>query len=297
MTQPRFAPPPGRAAAWLGWLVGLGWLVAVAAGAARAAEPAPLPRLAARVTDLAGVLTAAQRAALEERLAAFERERGTQMAVLLVASTRPEPIEAYAIRLAEAWKIGRKGIDDGVILVVASADRALRIEVGYGLEGVVTDAAARRIIDEAIVPRFRQGDTFGGLEAGIEALQRAVAGEPPPPPAGAGAWTMSMEDGGAFTQIVIGVAIVAAMLRALIGRLAAGLLAAGVGGGAAWYFSGSWALGGLLALILFVGVALGSVGGVSRGGRGGRGGWGGPSGGGFSGGGGGFGGGGASGRW
>ncbi len=269
----------------------MAWLMVFAAGL-RAEQLQTLPALKARVTDLTATLSVQQAGALEQRMAAFEREHGSQMALLIVQSTQPETIEAFSIRLAETWKIGRKGVDDGVILVVATDDRALRIEVGYGLEGVLNDATARRIIDEIILPRFREGDTYGGIEAGLSQLQRVVAGEPlpaPEPQSDDDSWTMSMDDGGLMMQIVFGIVIASSFLRALIGRLAAGLLAGSVGGGAAWFFSGSWTLGLALALILLVGVAAGGGGGISRGGRGG--------GMGGSGGGGSFGGGGASGRW
>lgn len=285
------APPIWRAGLSLLWLCAL---VFCALSAVAADDLKPLPELKSRVTDLTGSLDDTQRSALEQRIAQFERERGAQMAVLLIDSTQPEDIAAYSIRLAEAWKIGRQGVDDGIIIVAAVEDRTLRIEVGYGLEAAVTDATARRIIDEIIVPRFRERDFYGGLEAGIDRLQRVVAGESLPPPEPSSDWTMSMEDGGLFLKILIGTVIVAGFIRALIGRLAAGLLAAVVGGGAGWFLSGAWTLGAFLAGILFVGVAFGGGG---SGIRGGGGGWGGSSGGGFSGGGGSFGGGGASGRW
>src|SRR5512132_2715893 len=116
-----------------------------------------VPPLKARVTDLTGTLSANEAAQLEERLAAFEAKKGSQIAVLVVPTTQPETIEQYGIRAGEAWKLGRKGVND----------RAVRIEVGYGLEGVLPDAVAKRIIDEEIVPRFRSGDFYGGIEAGV----------------------------------------------------------------------------------------------------------------------------------
>src|SRR5574338_44028 len=142
----------------------------------------PVPALKARVTDLTGTLSAAQRTALEERLAAFEARKGSQIAVLLVPTTQPETIEQYGIRVAEQWKLGRKGVDDGVLLLVAMKDRAVRIEVGYGLEGVLPDAPANRIIDEYIVPRFKQGDFAGGISAGVDRGSRGVEREPLPAP-------------------------------------------------------------------------------------------------------------------
>src|SRR5690606_4593129 len=156
--------------------------LAGAVAPAGAQELQPLPPLAARVTDLTGTLTAGQQAELEQKLAAFEQRKGAQVAVLLVDSTRPESIEAYSIRVAEAWKLGREGVDDGALLLVALQDRTLRIEVGYGLEGVLPDAIARRIIEETIKPLFRQRDIHGGINAGVERIMQVVDGEPLPPP-------------------------------------------------------------------------------------------------------------------
>ncbi|HSD60573.1 MAG TPA: YgcG family protein, partial [Burkholderiales bacterium] len=142
----------------------------------------PVPPLQARVTDLTRTLSGGQQAALERRLAAFEQKKGSQVAVLIVPSTRPETIEQYAIRVAEQWKLGRKGVDDGALLLVAKDDREVRIEVGYGLEGVLPDATAKRIISEVIVPRFRQGDFAGGIDAGVGRMISVIEGEPLPPP-------------------------------------------------------------------------------------------------------------------
>src|SRR6185295_1372926 len=149
-------------------------------GAARA--DVPVPPVKARVTDLTGTLSAQQKSELEARIAAFEARRGSQLAVLMLPSTRPEEIEQYAIRLAEAWKIGRKKVDDGLILVVAKDDRRLRVEVGYGLEGAIPDSVARRVIEERITPRFRDGDFYGGIRDGVEQLIRLAEGETLPPP-------------------------------------------------------------------------------------------------------------------
>ncbi|MBD3410940.1 MAG: YgcG family protein [Ignavibacteriales bacterium] len=142
------------------------------------ASQTPVPELRARVTDLTATLTPDQRDSLERKLRTFEQNKGSQIAVLFVPTTGDETIEQYTMRVAETWKIGRSGADDGVILVVAKNDRELRIEVGYGLEGAVPDALARQIIDELIVPRFRSGDYFDGTAAGVEALIAAVSGEP-----------------------------------------------------------------------------------------------------------------------
>jgi uncharacterized protein len=148
-----------------------------------AAAEVPVPPLAARVTDLTSTLTADQRGALEQKLAALESRKGSQVAVLLVPTVQPETVEQYAVRVFEQWKLGRKGVDDGVLLVVAKNDRKLRIEVGYGLEGAIPDAVAKRIIEEEIVPRFKQGDFHGGIAAGTDRIVRLAEGEAMPPPA------------------------------------------------------------------------------------------------------------------
>src|SRR5438105_4225727 len=142
---------------------------------------APIPPLRARVTDLTHTLSASEQQALEAKLAAWERDSGNQMAILIVPSTKPEPIEAYSIRVAEAWKIGRKGQDNGVVFLIAKDDRKLRLEVGYGLEGVLTDAASRRIIAETVTPFFRQNQFAAGINSGVERVIGVVGkGEPLP---------------------------------------------------------------------------------------------------------------------
>ncbi|WP_442862083.1 TPM domain-containing protein, partial [Bordetella sp. 02P26C-1] len=145
--------------------------------------PADVPQLRARVTDMTGKLDATRRQALEQQLAALEQRKGAQVAVLLVPSTGQDTIEQYATRVFDAWRLGRKDTDDGVLLVVATDDRALRIEVGYGLEGAIPDVMAGRIIREQIVPRFQAGDMAGGVEAGVAAIEKLVDGEALPPPA------------------------------------------------------------------------------------------------------------------
>lgn len=266
----------------------------LAAAGSGAAEPLPIPPLKARVTDLTATLSRDQVAQLESQLAAFEARKGSQIVLLMVPGTAPETIEQFGIRVAEAWKPGRKGVDDGIILLVAKDDRQLRIEVGYGLEGAVNDATARRIIAETIVPRLRENDFFGGLQAGLAQLMRVIDGEPLPEPRGQnGQPGMSPDDFQTFMPLVIGVIVFGLFLRSLIGRLLAGLLSATVAGAATWFFTQSMMAGVLMGFIVLVGVALGSAGGGS--GRGG--GWSGGSSGGYSGGGGGFGGGGSSGRW
>ncbi|CBJ39009.1 conserved exported protein of unknown function, DUF477 [Ralstonia solanacearum CMR15] len=159
------------------------WLAAWPAHAQ--ADLAAVPPLTARVTDQTGTLTAQQRGALEQVLADYEQQRGSQIFVLMVASTAPEPIEAYGIRVAEAWKAGRKGVDDGAIVLIAKDNpaslRKMRIEVGRGLEGSLTDAQSKRILQDVMAPHFRQGDFYGGLSAGISAIQTVIAQENLPP--------------------------------------------------------------------------------------------------------------------
>jgi uncharacterized protein len=276
-------------------------LAALALVAVAAADMA-VPPLTARVTDLTGTLAAEERAALEQRLEAFERERGSQIAVLIVPTTAPDSIEEYSIRVAETWKLGRKGIDDGALLLVAKEDRTLRIEVGYGLEGALTDATTKRIVEEVILPRFRERDFHGGVAAGVEAMTRVVRGEPLPTPS----WREGSRSGtdgdlGAFLApaVIIGIAI-GGLLRAVLGPLPAALIVA-IAAGVLTVIVASLALALVVALAVFLLTLFGAVGagrGAYYGGGAGSGGFGGGgSGGGFGGGGGGFGGGGASGRW
>ena len=295
----------------------LAWLGLVAASAAMGAAPAaqslqPIPKLEARVTDLTGTLTAGEQADLEQKLRAFEARKGAQIAVLVVATTQPEDIAQYSIRVVDQWKLGRAKPDDGVLVLLAKDDRATRIEVGYGLEGALTDATSNRIIDETMIPLFRQGQYYAGLSAGVDQVMRVVDGEPLPPPdsgwqGGAGRlW-------GLLPALFIGVIFVSSILRAMLGRVGGAAATAGVAGLLAWVVSQVLfaALGfAVLAFLLSLVLGLGGGGWSSgrRGGFGGFGGWGGGGlggggfgggfgGGGFGGGGGGFGGGGASGRW
>lgn len=277
-----------REATWLRWLACL-LLLAIALVAR--AEVA-VPPLQARVTDLTGTLNAAQQAKIEQELADLESSKGSQIAVLIVPATQPETIEQYALRVVEAWKLGRKGVDDGALLLVAKDDRAMRIEVGYGLEGVIPDAVAKRVISEIITPYFKQGDFYGGIQAGVTRLVRLVEGEPLPPPRKKDVSWSNIEDFLPF--IFIAVFVVGGVLRAILGRFLGASVAGGVTAVAAWLMLGSLASALIVALIVFV-FTLG--GGRGPGGFGGRSSGGGFGGGGFSGGGGGFGGGGASGRW
>ena len=257
-----------------------------------------VPPLRARVTDLTGTLTPDQRQSLEQQLAAFEAKRGSQIAVLLVPTTQPEAIEQYGIRVAETWKLGRKGVDDGVLFLVALNDRALRLEVGYGLEGAIPDAVANRVIDEIVVPYFKQGDFYGGIRAGVDRVIRLVDGEAlPPPQARDTSWSR-------FERIMpfafIGVIVIGGLLRAILGRLVGAGAAAGIAAVVTWLVVSSLLAAVIFGMVVFALTLLGGFrtrgggyGGWSSGGGGGFGG----GGGGFGGGGGGFGGGGASGKW
>ena len=280
-------------ARWLGaWLVvaALAWWLPATAQLA-------VPPLTGHVTDQTGTLTAEQKASLEQTLTAFEARKGSQLAVLMVRSTAPEAIEPYALRVAELWKLGRKKVDDGAILVVAKDDRALRIEVGYGLEGALTDLTSKRIISETILPRFKQQDFYGGVSAGVTQIIAVIDGEPLPEPAGMPA--IGAGDVRQFTPILFVLALaVGGVLRAVLGKVPGALVTGGVVGAIAWFLVGAASIAlmaGVVALIVTLlggGMVGRGLGGYYGGGRGGLGG-----GGGFRGGGGGFGGGGASGRW
>lgn len=162
-----------------GWLALLLCVVALALAPFARADVA-VPVLTGRVVDQTGTLSADAVARLDQKLKAFEARKGSQIAVLIVPTTQPEAIEQFSIRVAEAWKIGRKKIDDGAILLVAKNDRKLRIEVGYGLEGALPDVTAKRIIDEIITPKFKTGDFDGGIEAGVDRMIGVIDGEPLP---------------------------------------------------------------------------------------------------------------------
>ncbi len=261
------------------------------------ANEVALPALTERVTDLTGTLSAADKAGLTASLAALEKDKGAQVAIVMLPTTQPESIEQFGIRLAEAWKIGRKGIDDGVIVIVAKDDRRMRIEVGYGLEGAIPDAIAKRIVAEQMAPRFREGDFAGGLRATVATLDKVIRGEPLPAPIVHTA-PSGTDTGDALTFLLI-VFFMASVIRSMFGLLGS-LAVSGIAGWLAWTVFASLGLAGGAALVAFVlsFIRLGR-GGWSSGGRGGfPGGFGGGSGGGgFSGGGGGFGGGGASGNW
>jgi uncharacterized protein len=267
-----------------------------------------VPPLTGRVVDQTGTLSAGDIASLTQTLKDLETRKGSQIAVLIVPTTEGEAIEPFALRVAEAWKIGRKKIDDGALLVIAKNDRRLRIEVGYGLEGALTDVTSKRIIDEDITPKFKSGDFVGGISSGVDRMVRVADGEKlpePEPPHWQSPGQLGIDP---FNPVVIAfVFIVGAVLRAALGRLVGSAATGGVVGFLAWFLVGS------IGAALFVGV-LASLAAAfidlmpAGGGRGTRGGWAGGGGGGwsgssssdsggFSGGGGSFGGGGASGSW
>jgi len=274
-------------------------LLALAALSARA--QVAVPPASARVTDLSGTLSGQAVNRLESKLAAFEAKKGSQILVLIVPTTEPEDIEQYGIRVFDAWKPGRKGVDDGAILLVAKNDHRVRIEVGRGLEGALTDVTVGHIISDTIAPHFKLSDYDGGVEAGIEQILAVVSGEPLPEP------DKKWESHGGLSNalpLLLLVAVVASgVLRSVFGRVLGSLLTGGVGvmgflfatlwgSSRGWSAGGGWgSFGGGLGAGFSSGFGSRGNGGGSRGGGGGF------SGGGFSGGGGTAGGGGASGSW
>ena len=266
-----------------------------------AAADVAVPPPTGRVVDQTGTLSGGDIAALTQTLKDLETRKGSQVAVLMVPTTDQESIEQFSIRVAEAWKIGRKKIDDGALLVVAKNDRRLRIEVGYGLEGALNDVTAKRIIDEVITPKFRSGDFAGGISAGVERIIAVIDGErlPAPEPRQGPGLLSGIDPLNPF--VIFAVFVVGSILRSTLGRLMGSVATGGVVGLLAWLLVGSLALSAIFAIIAFVLTMFGeSI--ASSGGRGGT--WSGgassggsSSSGGFSGGGGSFGGGGASGKW
>jgi uncharacterized protein len=273
---------------------------AIAAPARAEVEVPPV----ARVTDLAGVLTPDQRSSLVAKLTRFEAEKGSQLAVLTVPTTEPEDIAQYGIRVADAWKLGRKGVDDGLILIVAVNDHRMRFEVGRGLEGPIPDLLAHRIIEEVLQPAFRAGDFYGGIDRALDRAIGLVNGEPLPPPpqrhrsAGGGGL-------GNLLPLFLVVGLIGGpFLRQIFGRPVGAVATGGIAGFLAYTLLHVLGLALLAAIAAFILTLLGGLGGggwtSGRGGFGGGfggGGFGGGGGGGFSGGGGGFSGGGSSGSW
>ena len=240
---------------------------------ASAGAEVAIPPLTARVTDLTNTLNPQQRDALEQKLAAFEAAKGSQIAVLIVPTTQPEAIEQYSIRVVEQWKLGRKAVDDGALLLVAKDDRKMRLEVGRGLEGAVPDAVAKRITADIIAPYFKKGDFAGGIGAGVERLIRVVEGEPLPEPAGKSQPSRPVVVLGLVVVTAFVAMVVGGFLRARLGLFgcAAGCtVLAGAAGGAVWAIPGVAAFWGIfLAICVFIlgliGGALGGDGGSGRG--------------------------------
>jgi uncharacterized protein len=304
-------------ARWRGLLLaGLLALLATPLEPVLAQSLVPVPALTAPVTDLTGTLTPDQASALDAKLRAFEQTKGSQIAVLIVPTTQPEEIEQYSIRVVEQWQIGRKKVDDGVLLLVALNDRRVRIEVGYGLEGALPDATANRIIDQDIRPSFKRGDFYGGINTGVDRIMRVIEGEPLPepelsPPA-AGVPGLFHLLPFLFVLVFVGGSI----LRRLFGRVGGAIATGGLVGFLTWMLVALLGVSVVAGLIAFFFSLLGGMGGGGPGSGNGwssrrHGGWGVPGGfgggswgggggfggGGWGGGGGGFGGGGASGGW
>lgn len=261
----------------LRWLFGL--LLLGLAGLGLAQTVQPLPELRARVMDQTGTLDAGALAALEARLATFERERGTQVVVLMVASTAPEDIADYTQRLGDAWKIGRKDVGDGLLFVIARDDRRMRIAPAKSLEGAIPDVLARRILDQAVAPAFRQGDYAGGIGAGLDQILARITGENLPlADAPAQAEGLPLQD--LFIFAVFALPILSAVLRGLFGNKLGSLLTGGAAAGMAWHLTAVlWIAAGAGVIGLFLSLIM-QVLPAASGGRSGRGGhWGGPGGG------------------
>jgi uncharacterized protein len=292
--------------AWRGCLA---LLLAMLAWSAQAQDLQPVPPLKARVTDTTGTLAAAQRQALEDKLAAFEAQAGPQIVVLLVGSTLPEDIAAYAYRVADQWKVGRREVGDGVLLLVAVQDHHVRIEVARALEGAIPDLAARQIIDRAIKPAFKAGDYAGGLNQAVDQLIARIRGENLPAPTPGNSAPSGQGGGPGWDQLLmfffVGVPVMGGVLTSVMGRKLGALVTGGAAGGLAWWLTTSALLAGGAGVVALIMVGVMGVGAAGRRGGmgpvifgGGGGSWGGGGGGGFSSGGGGsFGGGGASGDW
>src|SRR4051812_13754998 len=219
-----------------------------------AADEIAVPKLTARVIDQTGSLTAAERDALEAKLRAFEEKRGSQVAVLLVPSIGTETIEDFAGRVTDAWQLGRKGVDDGVLLVVAKQERKLRIHTGRGVQGTLTDALSKRIVADIVAPRFRSGDFAGGIDAGVDAIMKAIEGEAlPAPSAKAQRKVDTISSYSDFLWIgFFVIPIVAMFLRGIFGRFFGAGITSGITGVAAWLVLGSIAFGVVAAVLAFL---------------------------------------------
>ena len=281
-------------------------------GLTHAVDLAPIPEPTSHVIDQTGTLSPQEQQSLDAELADFETTKGSQIVVLIVPTTEPEALEQYSLRVVEAWKVGRKKVDDGLLFLIAKNDHKMRFEVGYGLEGALPDALTKRIIDEIATPHFKAGDFAGGIQASLEAVTKVIQGETLPPPS-AQASGPARKRGPPIQFLLIAALVAVVVCRAIFGRIVGGIL-----GGVAVGLLAALVLPvflsaflGILALI-FVLLGFGSGGGGGGGFGGGLGtglllggmggGFGGRDsgggfGGGFSGGGGSFGGGGSSGSW
>ncbi|MDO8418864.1 MAG: TPM domain-containing protein, partial [Rubrivivax sp.] len=243
-------------------------LALLLSSAALAQDVLAVPPLAARVIDQTGTLKAAEAAALEAKLAAFEAEAGPQIVLLLVPATAPEDIAAYAQRVADSWKIGRREVGDGVLVVVAKDERRVRIEVAKALEGAIPDLAARQIIDNAIRPAFRADDYAGGLNAAVDQLMARIKGEALPAPAARAGARPGLQLDELAMFFFVGVPIIGAVLTGLFGRKLGSVLTAGAAGGLGWMFTASVlaGVGAALVALLLVGIfCIGSA--ISRAGQ------------------------------
>jgi uncharacterized protein len=245
----------------------LGWVFPALADVA-------VPPLVGRVVDQTGTLSTDDVSALNQTIRAFEARKGSQVAVLIVPTTDGEAIEQFSLRVAEAWKIGRKKIDDGVLLVIAKNDRKLRIEVGYGLEGALTDVTSKRIIDEIITPHFRSGDFGGGISAGVERILRIIDGEKLPAPAQSessrgmqSSWLLDHVDP-LNPFMIFAIFVVGAIARTTLGRLMGAIATGGIVGVLAWFFIQSLLLASLAAVIVFIITLFGDFANNTGGGRG-----------------------------
>jgi uncharacterized protein len=238
----------------------------------------PIPALSSHVTDVTNTLSAGERQALDSKLSAWEARTTNQLAVLVVPTTTPEAIEDYGIRVADAWKIGQKGNDNGAIFIVAKDDKRMRIEVGYGFEGVLTDVTSRRIIAENVAPLFSQGKFAEGIDAGVDRIIAVVDdGNPLPPPgktARKPARSGNIDFGTLFIVMLVAVPIIGGVLRSMLGNFGGSIVGGGIAGVAAWFVAGSLLIAGAAGVVAFFIILFSILGGRGGfGGGGASGGW------------------------
>ncbi|MES1195854.1 MAG: YgcG family protein, partial [Steroidobacter sp.] len=215
-----------------------------------ALDEVPVPALTAPVTDLTHTLTSEQTATLEGKLRAFEQRKGSQLAVLIVATSKPEDIEQYSIRVVDAWKLGRKNVDDGVLLIIAKEDHAVRIEVGKGLEGALPDVTASRIIRNVIYPKFRAGQFYEGINDATDQIIKVIDGETLPDNFRGPDVVRDLKI--PWPLLIFGVIAIGSVLRAVFGRLAGSGITAVVTGLIVWWFIGTLVVAVLIAVVAFV---------------------------------------------